>query len=123
MTPSAQCAVHPQVVALGTCGRCGNFMCDECSLSGSELNCAKCRALIGAGPFPFARDDHAFGKIWEFSYDAFKREWLMMSVAVLIIGGAVFAVSMVVQLFQSIGTAVVGHGEGMYVVLGLAQVV
>ncbi|MHB8875333.1 MAG: hypothetical protein ACYC8T_16735, partial [Myxococcaceae bacterium] len=44
----ARCALHPERTASGTCPRCGNFACDECSLGGTTL-CPACRAQV-AGP-------------------------------------------------------------------------
>jgi hypothetical protein len=80
----ARCAIHADVAATLICDRCGNFMCSECSLGGTRSICPTCAALVGTGTFPFTRDNWEFGKVWDFAWSAFKREWLMLSVAVLI---------------------------------------
>jgi hypothetical protein len=80
----ARCAIHSEVAAQLICDRCGNFMCSECSLGGTRSICPNCAALAGSGTFPFTRDNWEFGKLWDFTWTAFKREWLMLSVAVLV---------------------------------------
>lgn len=37
------CANHPEVEAVGTCGRCGSFVCGECRASGADrVLCKSC---------------------------------------------------------------------------------
>lgn len=83
-------------------------MCDRCSVSGTQPQCEKCRALQGDAAFPYSRTDFDTSRLWSFAFDAFKREWVMLSVGVLLLFVGIFAVSFVVQIFTSIGTAVVG---------------
>lgn len=45
---SAQCAVHASMEALGTCVRCGVFVCEKCLVDDAGLVCALCR-MKGAG--------------------------------------------------------------------------
>jgi uncharacterized RDD family membrane protein YckC len=41
---SARCAQHPEVVARGTCTRCGAFVCNQCSeFTANGLRCASCQ--------------------------------------------------------------------------------
>lgn len=80
----AQCALHPTAAATLTCARCGNFMCAECSDQGLATLCPACRKLTGVAAFPFTRDDFDFGRLWEHVFELWKREWLMVSVAVLV---------------------------------------
>ncbi|MBL8923487.1 MAG: hypothetical protein JNJ54_31830 [Myxococcaceae bacterium] len=40
---TATCATHEGVAAVGTCKRCGVFMCDACTLHGTEDRCLACR--------------------------------------------------------------------------------
>lgn len=69
-------------------------MCDECTLGRTVSTCPTCRALTGqAAGFPFSRDAWSFSGIWDFSFGAFKREWVMLSVGVL----AMVGVSMVMS--------------------------
>ncbi|HEX4621104.1 MAG TPA: B-box zinc finger protein, partial [Myxococcaceae bacterium] len=112
----ARCAIHGDVAATLICDRCGNFMCSECSLGGTRSICPSCAALVGTGAFPFTRDNWEFGKVWDFAWSAFKREWLMLSVAVLIsilIPGMIVAVangiqSVVTSASKSIAAAAIG---------------
>ncbi len=48
---SPQCPLHPANSVTGTCGRCGNFVCQECSRSGTdgELICDACRLRTASG--------------------------------------------------------------------------
>ena len=80
----ANCAIHPMVGATGTCERCGNFMCEVCSQRGKHILCPACRARTGDMAFPLRRDSWNFGALWDYCYEAFKRDWLMLSVAVLV---------------------------------------
>jgi hypothetical protein len=107
MTPAAQCPLHPQRTAARTCARCGNFMCDECSLNGSELNCPKCRALLGT-TFPFTRDNHDFSRVWDFTFEAWKREWVMLSIGTVLVIAAAMAAGLIGNVLTSIVQGVVG---------------
>ncbi len=84
-------------------------MCDECCLGGSELSCPKCRALLGEG-FPYSRDNHDFSRLWDFSFAAWKREWVMLSVGFVILFGVQIGVGLVGNVFQAIVGAIVGKG-------------
>jgi hypothetical protein len=73
-------------------------MCDECTLGRTVSTCPTCRALTGqAGAFPFSRDSWSFSAIWDFCFEAFKREWVMLSVAVLVMVGVSMVMSAVSQ--------------------------
>jgi hypothetical protein len=43
-TVETRCALHPERVAAGTCGRCGNYYCDACTgwRNGGESQCKAC---------------------------------------------------------------------------------
>jgi hypothetical protein len=95
----ARCAMHPTLSATGTCTRCGNFMCPVCSQDGSQSMCPDCRARTGRGErFPLERHSWTFSALWDVCLGAFKREWLMLSVAVLVTG----VISGAVQLFGNV---------------------
>ncbi|PTL80720.1 hypothetical protein DAT35_25540 [Vitiosangium sp. GDMCC 1.1324] len=81
----APCALHPTQVATGTCERCGNFMCDVCGEQGRQILCPSCRERLGV--FPLRRDTWSFSSLWDYCYELFKRDWLMLSVAVLVAMG------------------------------------
>ncbi len=94
----ATCARHPDRAATATCERCGSFTCDECNVGRTSQWCQACRELVGT--FPFARDNWTFDKLWDFTWAAFKRDWLMLSVGVLIYLGVSMVVSMIGNVMQ-----------------------
>jgi hypothetical protein len=104
----AQCARHPGVAAPLVCGRCGAFMCVECSLGGSESLCPACRELVGSDGFPYRRDDFDFSRLWNHSLEAFQRDWLMLSVGALIFFALALGGSLVSNVLTSIVLRVAG---------------
>ncbi|WP_257462103.1 hypothetical protein [Archangium lipolyticum] len=80
----AYCALHPVLGASGTCERCGNFMCDLCGERGAQTFCPGCRERAGHPVFPLRRDTWNFSALWDYCFAAFKRDWLMLSVAMLV---------------------------------------
>lgn len=96
-----KCARHAERPATATCERCGNFTCDECNLGQSETLCPACHELVGPGGFPFTRDRWSFDGIWSYAWEAFKRDWVMLSVAVLLFLGIAFLVGMVGGVLQA----------------------
>lgn len=96
------CALHPGQEATGTCERCGNFMCDTCSESGALRHCPTCRERFGA-TFPLRRDNWTFSKLWDVCWAAFQREWVMLSVAVLITLGVSFGAQLIINIAAAMG--------------------
>lgn len=95
---AAQCALHPDQSATEVCARCGNFMCAECSRSGQEPQCPSCRELTSVGEFPFTRGDFSFSQLFDYAFETFKRDWLMICLAVVV----VFAVSLLATGVSSV---------------------
>jgi hypothetical protein len=124
MTPGTsaaggRCANHPDRESVSTCARCGNFMCTTCSAGGSEPFCPSCRQRTGMGAFPFHRDDFSFDRLWNFTFEAWKKQWVMLSVAILALGGIYMAGIFVMQIFIGGGTAVLAQaGRGDKDVIG-----
>lgn len=96
-----RCALHPDAPAHATCASCGNLMCLDCSVGGTQTRCPRCRAAA-TPPMPGALAPGAvlvanarrwtFDQLWTACWAAFKRDWLYLSLAVLlasIIGGVV----------------------------------
>lgn len=59
MTPTAQCALHPDRAATSVCPRCGAFTCTECNPDGRS-QCPSCQQVTGAStstptPTPWER--------------------------------------------------------------------
>ncbi|MBS1152130.1 MAG: uncharacterized protein H6Q89_3828 [Myxococcaceae bacterium] len=108
----AKCAIHPDRTATRTCGRCGNFTCDECNGGGSEPMCPACRSLTGTEAFPFTRDSYSFDGIWNYAFEKWKQEWVMLSVAVLILMAVGFVAVLFNSVFQAIAKGIVGERAG-----------
>ncbi|AKQ69739.1 Membrane glycoprotein [Myxococcus hansupus] len=100
----ASCPLHPAFQAVGTCTRCGNFMCRTCSQGGSQAWCPACLEREGMGrSFPLNRENWSVGGLLELSWEAFKREWVMLSVGVLIFMAASFVGQVFSQILSLIG--------------------
>jgi hypothetical protein len=108
----AQCARHPGVAAPLVCGRCGAFMCAECSLGGSESLCPACRELVGSDGFPYRRDDFDFSRLWNHALEAFQRDWVMLSVGALIYFALNLGGSLLASALSNITLAAVDVGTG-----------
>ncbi|WP_224368027.1 hypothetical protein [Hyalangium versicolor] len=100
----ARCAVHPEQLATRTCTRCGNFMCSTCAEGGAQTLCPSCQQRLGMEQrFPFNRDNWSFSELWDYCFDIFKREWLMLGVGVLVFFGVAFAANLVTSILPAIG--------------------
>ena len=85
-------------------------MCDTCSEGGTQAMCPTCRERAGMGVHAFAlnRDNWSVGALLEVCWEAFKREWLMITIGVLIVIAAAIAGSLVSQVLGAMG-GLVGH--------------
>lgn len=80
-------------------------MCEVCSEGGTQSTCPTCLARTGPGvAFPLNRQNWNFSALWDYCFEVFKRDWLMLSAAVLIFGGITFVVQMITQLLPAVGT-------------------
>ena len=106
----ALCPLHLERTASRTCTRCGNFMCDTCSEGGTQAMCPTCRERAGMGVHAFAltRDNWSVGALLEVCWEAFKREWLMITIGVFIVMAGAIAGSLVSQVLGAMG-GLVGH--------------
>ena len=112
----AYCALHPDQQATRTCTRCGNFMCTTCSQAGEQSNCPTCRERMGEGQaFPLTRDTWDFNRLWDYCFAAFKQNWVMISAAILIVGGIGFFTNVLTRLLPLIGNAL--DNEALTVIL------
>jgi uncharacterized membrane protein len=112
------CALHPASAAERICDRCGNFMCSQCS-EGEHALCPTCRVRAAAGEFPLRRESWSFGGLWGYCWGAFQREWLMLSVVVLLFFVIVAMLGIVGQLLQTTLLAATG-GSGDFAGTGHA---
>ena len=116
----ALCPLHPERAASGTCTRCGNFMCDTCSEGGLQASCPACRERTGVGQaFALSRDNWSVGALLESCWDAFKREWVMICVGVLIVVAGSLVGNIVSQILSFIG-GLVDHWAvmGLFFIIG-----
>lgn len=102
----AFCALHPDQRAQRTCTRCGNFMCGQCAEGGSQSNCPTCRQRLGlTEAFPLTRQDWTFSGLWDYCFELFKRDWVMLSVGALILMGVSVAAQAVGNILPTLGAA------------------
>lgn len=70
--PAAQCAVHEDAQATGTCGRCGNFVCPLCldPLADRDDWCEACRERAGGNRMAWEREEGGiWGRWWQTTRD------------------------------------------------------
>ncbi|MBN1205683.1 MAG: hypothetical protein JXB05_12260 [Myxococcaceae bacterium] len=116
----AHCAIHPDQPAARTCTRCGNFMCSTCSQEGTQSLCPSCQQRMGMGEgFPLTRDSWSFSALWDYCFEVFKRDWLMLSLGVLVFFGISMIVQFISQLLPAIGGAL--ENAALTVVLTIAS--
>ncbi len=96
----ARCAEHAERDAVGTCERCGAYLCSECSEAGTRTLCHACRERLGTADFPYDRHSWSFDRLFSLAWDRWKPEWLMLSLAMLIVMGIGWFVSMLPNLAQ-----------------------
>jgi hypothetical protein len=116
----ALCPLHPEQRASRTCQRCGNFMCDTCSEGGMQLTCPSCRERAGLGhAFALSREQWSVGALLETCWDAFKREWVMICVGVLIVIAGSLVGNVISQILSFIG-GMADHWAvtGLFLVIG-----
>jgi hypothetical protein len=82
---AAVCAVHMQNTASGTCARCGNYVCYQCTDSGRFTTCEACRARTGVTDFPISRDTFSIGGVLDAGWTAFSENWLMLTLGPFIL--------------------------------------
>jgi hypothetical protein len=105
VSSGARCALHPDRDALRTCARCGAFMCGECGAS-ADGRCGACAGRDGV--FLLSRQGYDFGRVWDVAFEAFKRQWVMLSVAALFVVLGAVPGSIISSIVQAVGGAVSG---------------
>ena len=117
--PRALCAIHVETPAVGTCTRCGNYMCTECTGDGRFEMCPACRERLGVGDFPFSRNEWSVGGLFNLSWERFKQHWPLLVVATLIFFGVSTAMSFV---FQGVTMAAGSDPVALAVILAVSQI-
>lgn len=92
---SAICALHPASPAVGTCERCGAFVCAACRDTDTPGICPTCRTRAGQVEFPLRASTLTSSSVWNFASARFKAEWSTLSVATLLYACGVIAWSFV----------------------------
>lgn len=100
--PQARCALHLDAAAVRTCERCGAFMCGTCTRGEPPGQCPVCRGR--AVRFAMRRDAWTFSELFDRTVEAFKADWLMLSLAGLVFFAVSMAGGMLAQLGVFAGT-------------------
>lgn len=111
----ATCAVHAGQPAAEVCQRCGNLMCDACSLNRTSPRCPRCREIAGTSAFPFTRDSWSVEGLFNHCWVAFKKEWSVLSLSVLVVMVIVVGMGLLGSLFQMGAAAVKSRGAALAV--------
>ncbi|WP_338871887.1 hypothetical protein [Myxococcus stipitatus] len=115
----ATCPLHPENLAQRTCTRCGTFMCDICGEHGTQSQCPSCREREGQGrAFPLDRNNWSIGGLFEVSWEAFKREWVMLTVCALLFLVAVMIGGGISELLGFIGEKMGGAAHIVFILVG-----
>ena len=116
---SVSCARHVDQPASTTCARCGNFMCGECGAGGQETRCPACRERAkDGGPFPLSRADWRFDALVSLCWRMFQREWLLLSLGMLLWAVAGPVLSLIVSVVGGgLGFVVGETGAGLHILL------
>jgi uncharacterized membrane protein len=92
---AVQCQLHPGQPFTSVCQRCGTYMCAVCSDHGRHVQCAACRERTGLGTFPFTRNSYTFSALFDWSWSAYKKHWLVMLLGVLVSYGILMGLGIV----------------------------
>jgi hypothetical protein len=116
----AWCALHPDQRAVRTCTRCGSFMCSTCDEGGTQTLCPACQQRTSAGrAFPLTRENWTFSALWGYSFETFQRNWVMLSVTMLVFFGIVGVVQLVASILPALGAS--QKNSALSVVLTIAS--
>lgn len=118
--PQAVCAIHVANAATGTCTRCGNYVCFECTDYGRFEMCPDCRQRLGLGAFPFTREQWSVGGLWNHAWEKFLKHWPILILSTVAFFAISFGISFVFQLFVPL----VEQDFSLFIALtGVSQVV
>ncbi|MFT3927409.1 MAG: B-box zinc finger protein [Myxococcales bacterium] len=96
----ARCALHDGQPFTAVCQRCGTYMCQTCTEGGKFMVCPSCRARTGLGSFPLRRDAFTWGQLTGHAWNAYKRNWALLLVVIVIVFVAFLAPQGLVFLVQ-----------------------
>jgi hypothetical protein len=120
-----QCAIHPQLAAVGTCQRCGNYLCRVCrSRWRNQMLCIACvdRALDTREKSPEEARTHRRQAILALVFGL--ASWLIVGIALLvfvIVDSALPADDMVSRGLMLIVLAVVALASPLLSIAGVGQ--
>lgn len=101
------CPLHPANGSIATCERCGTFMCAQCVGPEGATLCPTCAEQTFA--FPLTRSEWSVSALFNLCMEAFKPQWIMLSVAFIVFTIAYYGVVMVAAVLG--GLIGVGLGE------------
>ncbi|AGC41723.1 hypothetical protein MYSTI_00365 [Myxococcus stipitatus DSM 14675] len=111
------CPLHPENLAQRTCTRCGNFMCDLCGEHGTQSQCPSCRKREGR-TFPLDRDNWTISGLFEVAWEAFKREWVMLTVCSLLFLMGIAVGGAISEVMKLIGEKMGGAASVVFILMG-----
>jgi hypothetical protein len=106
----APCPLHPGAPSVTACGRCGSFMCETCVGLEADSLCPTCSAQTYS--FPLRRSDWSVSGLFSVSWEAFKRQWLMLSVAFVVFMAAYYAFAFAAGAIGAIIGGAIGSATG-----------
>jgi hypothetical protein len=115
------CAAHPQNEAVGTCGRCGNYLCEVCRTPWrKQALCAACveRALESREASPEQARTHFRQAVLSVVFGV--GAWVLTLLALLAVGLAAAAGSGAL-LFLAVVAALALFGDTLVAMAGLGQ--
>jgi hypothetical protein len=81
-------------------------MCSTCAEGGAQTLCPACQQRTGVGQiFPLTRENWSFSALWDYSFDVFKRDWVMLAVTMIFFFVIVIVVQFVASILPAIGGA------------------
>lgn len=121
----ATCAVHPGMESVGTCGRCGNYLCETCRTRWrGKVWCAACvnRALGAGERTPEQERGHFRQALFSLVFGG--GAWLLSAVAFVVLGVfAAAAGTLQAQLLAGVVIIGVLTGNVLLGALGVGQAV
>ncbi|QSQ11609.1 hypothetical protein [Myxococcus landrumensis] len=94
-------------------------MCDICGEQGTQSQCPTCRERDGQGrAFPMDRNNWTIGGLFEVSWAAFKREWVMLTVCALLFLMGVMLGGAVSEVLKLVGEKMGGAASVVFILLG-----
>jgi hypothetical protein len=117
----SRCAVHPENPALGTCGRCGNYLCDTCRTRWRDRwLCSACVDLVLERKDVVPAEARAHLRQALLALTLGLLSWVLLLAGLLVVaaaqvggGNVLLILPAVVLVLGSPAPSVIGLGQGM----------